>query len=337
MSNTNPRISVIMPVYNASAYLAESIESILNQTFKNFELIILNDCSTDNSKDIIEHFLSKDNRILFIDKKQNVGPASLRNEGIELAKGEFIALNDSDDISLPTRFEKQLKVFENDVNLCVCGSWYTIFGEGLKNKIIKNTEEDAKLKVDFLDNCHIGNSTVTFRKALIGNNRFNPDYVPAEDYELWARLIKNTKFYNIQESLLLYRWHSTNISQTKKENTQRALDLIKLSQLRYLGINDTFKIDGFINATIFRKNLNPNQVMDSIKSGKILIENNEQLKNFNPILLQNHIEKVLIRTIRNANKYNKSFYDNLIHQKWIYAKMPFIDKIILFLKCFANK
>jgi glycosyltransferase involved in cell wall biosynthesis len=336
MPNTNPRISVIMPVYNASNYLAEAIESITNQTFTDFELILLNDCSTDNSKDIIEHYLSKDNRILFIDKKQNVGPALLRNEGINIAKGEFIALNDSDDIALPTRFEKQLKAFENDRNLCVCGSWYTIFGEGLKDKIIKNTQEDAKLKVDFLDNCHIGNSTVMFKKALIGGNRFNPDYVPAEDYELWDRLIKTTKFHNIQESLLLYRWHSTNISQTKKENTQRALNLIKLSQLQYFGIKDTFKIDGFINATIFKRKLNPNQVIDAVKSGKTLLQNNEELKNFDVVLLQKHIEKVLIGTIRNANEYNRSFYTNLITEKWIYTKLPLIDKVILFLKCFMN-
>ncbi len=334
MPNRNPRISVIMPVYNASNYLSEAIESILNQTFTNFELILLNDCSTDNSKDIIEHYLSKDNRILFIDKKQNVGPALLRNEGINIARGEFIALNDSDDIALSTRFEKQLNVFENDTNLCVCGSWYTVFGEGLKDKIIKNTQEDAKLKVDFLDNCHIGNSTVMLRKTLIGDNRFNPDYVPVEDYELWDRLIKTTKFYNIQESLLLYRWHSTNISQTKKENTQRALNLIKLSQLQYFGIKDTLEINGFTNATVFKRKQNPNQVIEAIKSGRTLLHNNEELNNFDSLLLQKHIEKVLIRTIRNATKHNKAFYTNLKHEKWIYTKLPLIDKMILFIKCF---
>jgi glycosyltransferase involved in cell wall biosynthesis len=328
----NPRISVIMPVYNGSKYLAESIESILNQTYTHFELIILNDCSTDNSKEIIESYIAKDHRIVFVDKQQNVGPALLRNEGIDMAKGEFIALNDADDVALPTRFEKQIKVFENDADLFLCGSWYTVFGEGLKDKVIKNTEDDKKLKVDFLDNCHIGNSTVMFRKSLLGNHRFNPEFIPAEDYELWDRLIKKQKFYNIQESLLLYRWHNANISTTRKENTQRALELIKINQLKYFGIENTLDFESYTNATIFKKNLSPKEIIAAIKSGKVLIENNKKLQNFDILLLQSHIEKVLVRIIRNASSYNRNFYKALKAEKWIFGKTPLIDKIVIGLK-----
>ena len=107
-----PEISVIIPVFNAAPFLQESIESILNQTFSDFELIILNDKSTDESLEIIKKIQSKDNRVIIIDKEQNVGPANLRNEGINAARGTFIALMDADDIALPTRFEKQITVLK---------------------------------------------------------------------------------------------------------------------------------------------------------------------------------------------------------------------------------
>ena len=97
-----------MPVYNGEKYLAEAIESVLNQTYSNFELIILNDKSTDSSKAIIQSYQTKDDRIVFIDKTENVGPATLRSEGFDVAKGEFIALLDADDIAMPNRFEKQI-------------------------------------------------------------------------------------------------------------------------------------------------------------------------------------------------------------------------------------
>ena len=123
-----PELSVIMPVYNAGNYLSETIESILNQTHTDFEFIILNDNSTDNSLAIIQRYMAKDSRIILINKLQNMGPASLRNEGFGIAKGEFIALMDADDIALPTRFQKQITLLKNNPEIGVCGTWFTFFG-----------------------------------------------------------------------------------------------------------------------------------------------------------------------------------------------------------------
>jgi glycosyltransferase involved in cell wall biosynthesis len=124
---TTPEISVIMPVYNAAEFLAESIESILNQTFTNFELIILNDKSTDNSLDVISKYQRSDSRIIIINKDINVGPANLRNEGLSIAKGEFVALMDADDIAMPQRFEKQINVLKSNPEIGLCGTWFTFF------------------------------------------------------------------------------------------------------------------------------------------------------------------------------------------------------------------
>ena len=126
---TLPQISVVMPVYNAEKYLNEAINSVLNQTYSNFELIILNDKSTDSSKSIIESYLAKDSRIVFIDKETNVGPANLRNEGFDLARGTYIALLDADDIAKSTRFEKQIAILKKSSNIGVCGTWFTTFNK----------------------------------------------------------------------------------------------------------------------------------------------------------------------------------------------------------------
>jgi glycosyltransferase involved in cell wall biosynthesis len=143
-----PEISVIIPVFNAAPFLNESIESILNQTFSDFELIILNDKSTDESLEIIKKFQSKDNRIIIIDKEQNVGPANLRNEGINAARGKFIALMDADDIAIPTRFEKQITVLKNNPEIGVCGTGFTFFGSK-KNKTVKHSTHHDAIKVSF--------------------------------------------------------------------------------------------------------------------------------------------------------------------------------------------
>ena len=231
------KITVIMPVYNGEKYLEDAIDSILNQTFEDFILLVLNDNSTDSTPKILEKYQKEDQRIKIINKTKNEGPANLRNEGIERAESEFIALMDADDIALPTRFEKQLEVFDNDPGIGVCGTWFTFFGD--KQKLVKHVVDPDDIKIQFLSSCVIGNPTVMFRKSVIGDLRFEHQYVPSEDYGLWSQVVQKTRFYNIPESLLDYRWHPNNISQTKEENARKANILIKKKQLEYFGIDVT--------------------------------------------------------------------------------------------------
>ena len=112
-----PKISVIMAVYNSEKFLNESINSILNQTFKDFEFIIINDCSTDNSLKIIKEFIKKDNRIKLINNERNLGAAGTRNEGLKIAKGKYIAILDSDDISYTQRFVIQYNYLEDNPHI----------------------------------------------------------------------------------------------------------------------------------------------------------------------------------------------------------------------------
>ncbi len=327
------KISVILPVYNAGNYLAETIESILNQTHTHFELIILNDKSTDNSLVIIQKYIEKDSRIILINKEVNLGPANLRNEGFSIAKGEFIALMDADDIALPSRFEKQVNVLKNNPEIGVCGTWFTFFG-AKNNKVIRHSENHDDIKISFLHSCGIGNPTVMLRKEALQGLQFNDNYVPVEDYDLWSRLLPKTKFYNIQESLLNYRQHDTNISKTKIKNVNRSIRKVKINQMSSFGIEPTdIKIDTYLNAVSVKKGLSTEEIIDAIQSSKFLLSQNKKLGNFNQDLIGKHITKTLIRTIRNASKYNIVFFRHLKNnEKELFKKISNLDKTILFIK-----
>lgn len=207
MSKQNPEISVVMSVYNSEKYLAEAIESILNQTFTNFEFIIINDGSTDSSLGIIESYKAKDDRIELISRQNKGLPASL-NEGIAIAKGKYIARMDADDISLPKRLEKQYEFMEANEVIGVCGSWAWVFSEKpSKNKLRRHPQEHDELSVKLLFSVCFIHPSVIMRKAVLDelDYVYNTDFINSQDYELWSRLVENTRFFNIQQPLIYYR------------------------------------------------------------------------------------------------------------------------------------
>ncbi len=325
-------LTVIMPVYNGEKYLEEAIESILNQSFTDFKLLVLDDNSSDSTPKILKAYQDKDSRVVVITKSKNIGPAKLRNEGFEIAQTEFIALMDADDIAMPTRFEKQLQVFRQHPEVGLCGSWFTIFGNK-KEKIIKHSSTHEALRVHFLSSCGIGNSTVMLRKAALGDFRFDSDFIVAEDYELWSKFIHHTTFYNIQESLVRYRWHQTNISQTRKQHEKDAERIIKKRQLQRFGID--FKesnLEAYINAVSLQRNLSPEHVKLAIEASKDLKERNRKTEYYDLNIFEKHINKVIIRTIRNASAFNKDFYAYIKRESGYFQYIPFIDKVILFFK-----
>ncbi len=329
-----PKISVIMPVYNAEKYLSEAIESILDQTYSDLELIILNDRSTDSSKEIIQSFQAKDERILFIDNQVNTGPATLRNKGFDIAKGEFIALLDADDIAHPSRFEKQIAIMNNNEKIGVCGSWFTSFGEKVSNKIIKHPEYHEQIKVNFLINCTLGNSTAFFRKNIIENIRYDKDFVPVEDYKLWSELITGTQFYNIQESLVHYRIHNSNISQTKIDNVNRSNKKIKIFLLNEFGIDENNPdIEAFYNLIEGKKGLTFEEIKAIYECVAIVKRQNHKLNKFNDVFLDKMLLKSMRRSIRKSKKKSFKLINFIKNNKpEVYKGINFFDKLIIYLK-----
>ncbi len=232
----NNKVSVIMPAYNVEKYVSEAIESILNQTFTDFELIIINDGSTDNTASIIDEYAKKDKRIRFINHSKNKGLIAVLNEGLDLCNGQYIARMDSDDISLPERFAKQVAYLDTHPECGVLGTWFHVFG----NKDYINNTHPKKLDIlKILQGCFVAHPTVMMRKSVIDKYgfRYDADYKHAEDYELWSRMIFVTEIHNLQEVLLQYRWTDTNISVVHSQTQQNVAKQVKQNILDKLTNN----------------------------------------------------------------------------------------------------
>lgn len=219
-TKTNPKVSVLMPAYNSEKYIAEAIESILNQTFTDFEFIIISDGSTDNTAKIVKDYAKRDKRIRFVNNSKNKGIVGVLNEGLDLCVGEYVARMDSDDISLPERLEIQVKYLDENPECGLVSGWYQKFGDSDR---ICHLPKDVKI-YDLIESCCVCHPLVMLRKSVIDkyNFRYNNDYKCAEDYELWSRMINVTRICNVQKILLKYRWHDGNIS-VKNNNIQKQL------------------------------------------------------------------------------------------------------------------
>jgi teichuronic acid biosynthesis glycosyltransferase TuaG len=208
-------VSVITPSYNSESYIAANIESVINQTFINWEMIIVDDCSTDSTVDIIKSYCNKDSRIRYTILEKNSGSASApRNKGISLAKGRFIAFLDSDDLWYPNKLELQINYMKNN-NYPISYTSYEVFGSrnNRKNKIIRVIDYPVTSEI-YLKNTVIGFSTSIIDRNYCPEIRM-PDFVK-EDALFWARLLnKDIKAYGLDIVLTKYRIHDKGISNNK--------------------------------------------------------------------------------------------------------------------------
>ena len=199
-----PTVSILMPVYKTADYLKDAVDSMLSQTFEDFELIVLDDCSPDNAQEILDMYT--DPRIVRYRGSENQGLAMVLNAGIDMARGKYIARMDSDDISMPTRLETQVKYLEShpDVDLCSCGM--QLFGA--RNDTWIRESDPEKVKITSLFFSPILHASSVWRKDSFENNalRFRQEMVPAEDYDLWCRaLAAGLRLVNTPDVLYKYR------------------------------------------------------------------------------------------------------------------------------------
>lgn len=205
-----PLISVLLPVYNGELYLDEALESILTQTFTNFELIIIDDGSTDTSRNIIKKFKARDSRVIVVFRK-NKGLAMTLNESMKIARGKWLARMDQDDIALPNRLERQINLLEQ-TGADVCGSWVRFFGSGGR-RVWKCYQTDQAIKMDMLFRSPFAHPSVLLRTDIAKKFFYRQEFDKAEDYDLWVRLAcAGIKMTNVQEVLLLYRIHPSQTS-----------------------------------------------------------------------------------------------------------------------------
>ena len=264
-----PLISVLMPVYNCSNYIYDSTISILNQTFSDFELIIIDDCSTDNTVDILKKF--NDERIVLIVKQKNTGITNSLNYALDISKGKYFARMDGDDISNIDRLEKQYQFMEGNPDVVLCGGGYEIIKSNYKHpqqgdNFVQNApaatfdvrarvltrifgfKGDTRIKTfnpyllhgellfDLTAHCSFAHPTVMIKSEVLKMHKlkYNPKFEPAEDYEMWTKLSEYGKLANIPDILIKYRRHERQTTNTRSLEQKQISKKISLSHLKKL-------------------------------------------------------------------------------------------------------
>ena len=248
-----PVISVIMPVYNAALYLKEAIQSILSQSFPDFELIIINDGSSDTSEKVIKDF--NDSRIVYIKNQDNIGQTKSLNKGILIAQGEFVARMDADDISLPKRFYRQIEFLRQNERVAVVGTWHQEIDT--KGRFIRKCFypilPSVRVRINFsrlVGWASIGHPSTMIRKRVLDElGAYNPEFYICQDYDLWLRIARKYVLENIPEILLKYRVHEHSLTnkfsgQTLKEHNQVLFNNMNFYMQKYnsQNINQLFAI-----------------------------------------------------------------------------------------------
>ncbi|MFC4872879.1 glycosyltransferase family 2 protein [Negadavirga shengliensis] len=236
-----PILSVVMPVYNGEKYLKEAIDCVLIQTFEDFELIIIDDGSRDNSAAIIGEY--KDVRIRYLKNDRNRGIAYTRNRGLQEARGEYLAWMDCDDLISPDRFELQLDFLEKHPRFGICGTWLTRFDE-TKSEVAKSPTDPELIKATLLFKPAVWNATAMYRLSWVraAGLSFDTRLTVAEDYDFYYEASKHFPMANLPLSLYQYRDSESSIMRSFEHEEEKSLAIHKIiyeKALRDMGVNAT--------------------------------------------------------------------------------------------------
>lgn len=239
-----PLVSIVMAVYNGQEYLQETIDSILRQNYENIELIIVDDCSTDESWKILKS--NSDNRIILLRNEKNMRLAYSLNKAIAIAKGKYIARMDADDICLKDRLDLQVAYLEKHTDVDVLGGNYRSFGATNKKSDYQELHDWIKTGLIFENTvCH---PAVMFRKEAI-DEWYDQNFVASQDYDLWTRLISSHKFHNLKQELIMYRVHNGQTVKKLSGYQKAGADKARLRMLEKSSFSETEKEEliGFTN------------------------------------------------------------------------------------------
>jgi glycosyltransferase involved in cell wall biosynthesis len=236
-SSEGPKVTVLMPLFQNNKYLKDAIDSILNQTFRDFELLIICDDPIDDVKGLLERYQKIDGRMRIYYQSRQGLVASL-NKGCHLARGEYIARMDADDISLPHRLQMQVAFLDGHPEVGIVGGWALVYNDEKKTDILVKVPEThgfIKWKICFF--CPMIHPTVMFRREIVNRaGGYSPEKEHAEDYDLWRRLSFSTSIYNLQEVLLYLRKHEVSVSSMHSmEQREASIEISRLMISDVLG------------------------------------------------------------------------------------------------------
>lgn len=339
MTPNTPKVTVLMPVYNVAQYVGEAIGSILDQTYSDFELLVINDGSTDATREKVLSFT--DSRIRFVENERNIGLANTLNRGIELAHGEYIARMDGDDISVPERLEKQVAVLDRHAEIAICGAGYRFFGA--RNYAAIYPERDAAIKAGLLFGCCMIIPLFRREAILQSGLRYNQNYFPAEDYHFWTQCaLKGLQMYNIPEILFHYRMHESQVSEVM--SNQPAMTI----HVRTLYFQVLFPTADNQLTTQFISDLNvPIKQTEDFRQHEaivdLLIAVNKQQQSLSSValtvLLNNHLASQLACFVNDYWFSLHYSFKGLMRLCFagLYCRLPFKFRNKLIIKCLIRK
>ncbi|MGE0822389.1 MAG: glycosyltransferase family 2 protein [Candidatus Binatia bacterium] len=232
-----PQVTVFIPVHNRERYVGDAIESVLGQNFDDFELLVIDDGSTDHTREIIRSYAS-DPRVRVIENPDNLGIPRTRNRGIELARGRYLALLDSDDVAHPSRLGMQVEFLDQHPDYALIGAWTG----GMDNtgqyhrrvRLLPVSAEEVRCRLLF--QCCPAQSSIMARTAILRAYKYREDYAVSSDYDLWIRLAGSHKLGSLPRVLVRSRMHQTQVTQERAQLIMENCLSIMRSQLRALGV-----------------------------------------------------------------------------------------------------
>jgi glycosyltransferase involved in cell wall biosynthesis len=252
-----PVVSCILPVHDGAAYVREAVESILTQTFADFELIVVDDVSSDRTPEILASI--GDPRLRIVRSETRGGIAGSCNRAIALARGRYIARMDHDDVSLPQRFARQVAFLDAHPDVAICGTWVRMFSGGWQRD--RKLEADSqRIRCLFLMFNVLSHPSVMIRRDVLERHalRYDETFESAEDYDLWTRTSWVSKLSNIPQVLLLHRVHPAQISQRGKPRQLDEADFVRNRELERLGVR--FEADeAAFHRALYARDLTPNE------------------------------------------------------------------------------
>jgi glycosyltransferase involved in cell wall biosynthesis len=306
-----PAVSVVLPVFNGGEFLEEAVRSILTQTFHDFELIAIDDGSTDATLQILQGLKRQDARV-FVVSRENLGLVATLNQGVQMARGTWIARMDADDIAEPTRLERQIKWLDQ-TGADICGSWVKLFGRS-DGRILKHPQFDSAIKAELLFGSSFAHPTVVMRRELAKHFPYDADWDSCEDYELWCRAaLFGWRMTNVPESLLRYRQHNNQVSSAlAKKQHLKAQELRRRQWIAFWNANN-IPCPEWIDEVLKLRESSPSAVnMDMVDSAF-----NALLSYAHPearSLILHHMKKYYLRAAGSCQ--NTAYRWNKIHRKF---------------------
>lgn len=314
------KVTVLMPTYNVAPYVKEAIGSVLRQTYRDFELLVIDDCSTDDTVAVVRSI--EDPRIRIVQNEKNVGLAENLNRGLSHITTEYAARMDGDDIAEPFWLEREVAVLDNNPDIGICSGGFERFGT--VKSLVRFPERHEDCMANMLFECSV--IVPTFRMSLYRDHglRYNTYAFPAEDYRFWAECMRVTKIYNIQATLFHYRMHPAQICTARREEQQRKVAEVRRYMLEWLSTGFTEEEKHYYIGSFMAPQIATKQDLYERKAFcQKMVEQNRSVGHFSEEALRRRLDKHLRLTLYSTivERYFRNRYTLLAYMRYLFSGM----------------